>query len=82
MTTGARLSGQYRWVPTPLAGVCEPEPPGARPPRRLLDRSARPPARGTSRRTEKPYAAWVRRHILFHGKRHPTEMGAPEVTQF
>ena len=25
---------------------------------------------------------WIRRYILFHGKRHPTEMGAPEVTQF
>jgi len=25
---------------------------------------------------------WIRRYILFHGKRHPTEMGATEVTQF
>ena len=24
----------------------------------------------------------LRRYILFHGKRHPAEMGAPEVTQF
>jgi site-specific recombinase XerD len=26
--------------------------------------------------------AWIRRYILFHGKRHPSEMGAGEVTQF
>ena len=24
----------------------------------------------------------IRRYILFHGKRHPAEMGAPEVTHF
>jgi integron integrase len=26
--------------------------------------------------------AWIRRYILYHGKRHPTEMGAPELTRF
>ncbi len=35
-----------------------------------------------SRRTEEAYVAWTRRYILFHGKRHPSEMGAPEVTRF
>lgn len=35
-----------------------------------------------SRRTEKAYVAWVRRFILFHDKRHPAQMRAPEVTQF
>ena len=35
-----------------------------------------------SRRTESAYLAWIRRFIFFHGKRHPAEMGAPEVTQF
>lgn len=25
--------------------------------------------------------AWIRRFILFHGKRHPREMGAAEVTR-
>lgn len=33
-------------------------------------------------RTEESYTAWVRRYILFHGKRHPAEMGAPEVESF
>ena len=35
-----------------------------------------------SRRTEKAYVHWIRRYILFHGKRHPAEMGADEVTRF
>lgn len=35
-----------------------------------------------SLRTEKSYLHWVRRYILFHGKRHPREMGAVEVTAF
>ena len=39
-------------------------------------------ARHYSRRTEKAYVAWIRRYILFHGKRHPSEMGAPELTRY
>jgi len=35
-----------------------------------------------SRRTEKAYVGWIRRYILFHGKRHPRDMGAEEVTRF
>jgi integron integrase len=35
-----------------------------------------------SPRTEKSYLHWVRRFILFHGKRHPEEMGAAEVAAF
>jgi hypothetical protein len=33
-------------------------------------------------RTEQPYLDWTRRFILFHGKRHPTEMAKAEVTEF
>lgn len=33
-------------------------------------------------RTEETYRQWVRRYILFHGKRHPREMGAVEVSSF
>ena len=39
-------------------------------------------ARHYSYRTEKTYCHWVRRFILFHGKRHPSEMAAPEVEAF
>jgi integron integrase len=35
-----------------------------------------------SYRTEEQYVFWVRRYILFHGKRHPLEMGAVEVEAF
>jgi len=38
--------------------------------------------RNYSYRTEKSYVAWVKRYILFHGKRHPAEMGKPEVEAF
>ncbi|MBL7077435.1 MAG: integron integrase [Kiritimatiellae bacterium] len=33
-------------------------------------------------RTEHSYVDWVYRYILFHHKRHPAEMGAPEITAF
>lgn len=33
-------------------------------------------------RTEEAYVNWIRRFILFHNKRHPNEMGEPEVSQF
>ena len=32
--------------------------------------------------TEDAYVGWIRRYILFHHKRHPVEMAAPEVTAF
>jgi integron integrase len=32
--------------------------------------------------TERSYCEWVRRFILFHGKRHPQDLGAAEVTSF
>jgi hypothetical protein len=32
--------------------------------------------------TEKTYVHWIRRFILFHNKRHPSEVNTPEVTQF
>ena len=35
-----------------------------------------------SLRTEQAYIDWARRFILFHGKRHPQDMGAAEVEAF
>ena len=32
--------------------------------------------------TEKTYVHWAKRYILFHNKRHPTEMGAAEIEAF
>jgi integron integrase len=39
-------------------------------------------ARHYSRQTEKAYVAWARRFILFHDKRHPDGLGAPEISAF
>jgi glucan phosphorylase len=33
-------------------------------------------------RTEQAYVQWIRRFILFHGKRHPCDMGGEELTAF
>ena len=64
------------WLASEAGPPAPPEP-------RLLDRvCAALRARHGSRRTEEVYVAWIRRYVLFHGKRHPTEMGAPEVTRF
>ena len=35
-----------------------------------------------SLRTERVYVDWIRRFILFHGKRHPDQMGAEEIREF
>jgi site-specific recombinase XerD len=39
-------------------------------------------ARHYSLRTEEAYVRWTKRFILFHDKRHPSEMGVQEVQQF
>src|SRR3954469_6438514 len=57
--------------------------PERRPPPRLLDRvRAAAKVRHLSPRTETAYLGWIRRFILFHGKRHPDTMGASEVSAF
>jgi integron integrase len=35
-----------------------------------------------SYRTEESYVGWYRRYVLWHGKRHPAEMGTAEVEAF
>jgi site-specific recombinase XerD len=35
-----------------------------------------------SYRTEKAYVHWIKRFIFFHNKRHPVEMGEPEIARF
>ncbi len=32
--------------------------------------------------TEKAYVAWIRRFIVFHGRRHPSDLGAEHVERF
>ena len=52
------------------------------PPRLLEQVRAEIRARHYSRRTEDAYIHWIRRFIVFHGRRHPRELGAPEVSAF
>ena len=53
------------------------------PPPKLLDRlRIHLRTRHYSIRTEQAYVDWARRFILFHGKRHPQDMGAGEVEAF
>lgn len=33
-------------------------------------------------RTEQAYVDWIRRFILYHGKRHPEQMGAHKIEIF
>jgi integron integrase len=50
---------------------------------KLLDQlRARIRRLGLALRTEQAYVAWVRRFILFNGKRHPAQMGEAEVEVF
>ena len=59
------------------------EPPSQRKPKKLLDQ-----VRDAMRlkhyayRTEETYMQWIKRYILFHGKRHPKDMGRLEIEVF
>lgn len=53
------------------------------PPPKLLDQVRdRLRVKHYSIRTETAYIHWIKRFILFHGKRHPAEMGALEMEAF
>ncbi|MFC3669567.1 integron integrase [Uliginosibacterium paludis] len=66
-------------MPSPAAP--ESVDPGAAP--KLLDQLRdRLRLKHYSIRTEQAYLHWVKRFILFHGKRHPAEMGKDEVEAF
>ena len=57
--------------------MADPQPP------KLLDQVRHKlRAKHYSIRTEEAYVGWIRRFILFHGKRHPREMGEKEISAF
>jgi len=39
-------------------------------------------ARHYSPKTSEAYTRWIRRFILYHGKKHPKDLGGPEVSEF
>jgi integron integrase len=50
---------------------------------KLLDQVvARIRVKHYSRRTEQAYVDWIKRYILYHGKRHPKEMSSEQVEGF
>ena len=52
-------------------------------PRKLMDQvSDRLRLGHYSLRTERTYLAWIKRFILFHDKRHPKDMGKPEIEAY
>jgi hypothetical protein len=81
-------------VPAPVGSGGTPALSGSRPGRGGGDGSGEPrkprlldDVRGALRirryslRTEDAYVSWIKRFILFHGTRHPLEMGQQEMTQ-
>jgi hypothetical protein len=47
-----------------------------------IDRASRIRVKHYSIRTEQAYCDWIRRFIIFHGKRHPSGLGAEDVETF
>gem|GEM_PF-1028931 len=67
----------------PKPRVVRPESDAAPQPRKLLDQVRDAiHTRHYSYRTEEAYVGWVKRFILFHHKRHPAQMGKPEIERF
>jgi len=56
--------------------------PGGRRPKLLDQVRETIRVRHYSFRTEEAYVGWIRRFVLFHGKRHPSEMGETEIRSF
>jgi len=57
-------------------------PPSPKDPKLLDQLSARIRRFNYSIRTENSYLHWVKRFILYHGKRHPNELGKAEIEAF
>ena len=75
-----RLPKILRMDAEPLTMLAPTQP--TQPPRLLGRVREQIRMRHYSIRTEQVYVDWVRRFILFHGKRHPSDMGAGEVAAF
>ena len=64
----------------PPGSICSPSSP-TKP--KLLDQVRQAiRTRHYSYLTEKAYIHWIKRFIFFHNKRHPLEMGEPEIARF
>jgi hypothetical protein len=68
--------------PTAVMPVKVPVDRAAQPPRLLDLVAGTARKRGASEPTTEQLASWVRAYVLFHGKRHPRELGLPAVGRF
>jgi len=79
------VPGKYksaREVLTDDAPPSEKLPAPARPPRLLERVRCTIRTRHYSFRTEKAYVGWIKRYLVFHGMRHPAELGSVEVASY
>ena len=66
-----------------MSNNAKPSESGAGTPPKLLDQVRdRLRVKHYSIRTERAYVGWIKRYIIFHGKRHPSEMGKLELEAF
>ena len=75
-------SGTATVLPFPRPTAGHPSDPGANRPRLLERVRTALRTRHSTARTEKAYVGWIRRFILFHGKRHPDDMAEREIATF
>lgn len=86
-STGSSVATQIENSPRPrkqpsVAAPVQVGPATQQPPKLLDQVRAKLRVLHYSIRTEEAYVDWIRRFILFHGKRHPREMGSKEIEQF
>jgi len=80
--TANRLSPGGAFRP-PSAAPAPTATPAATPQPRLLDQMREAlRSRHYSPRTEQSYCHWVKRFVLFHRLRHPSELAEPEINAF
>ena len=57
-------------------------PEGGSPPKLLDQVRYAIRTRHYSPRTEEAYVHWIRRYVVFHGKKHPSTLGAADISVF
>ena len=80
-SVGSRPTRREAFPPTKArTATCGPSPRFGAQLRDQFCRAIR--VRHLSPSTEKSYWSWIARYVLFHGRRHPGELGAANITEF
>ena len=80
--SGVENGGAFSFAPFTPKGRRGSSPPERQKPKLLDQVRAAIRTRHYSLRTEDAYVHWIKRFVLFHGKRHPRDMGEGEISQF